>query len=174
MNLGAVPAGALTGVSLVNSQLSFCRTIVSGEGRRRKLYQPKKEAVSAWCGARSCVLYKPFVSTSGAPLAPDGGLLPWRLSAGAAMDRLSHFRTQRTGFAWIQAQCILVTTCARIHGRWPTVAFSGAVSSCGSLSCISAGRTLPSASEEPRTCERVWMLASGSFRSSGSASASPP
>ena len=103
------------------------------------------------------MLYKPFVSTSGAPLAPDGGplqlsssagiaiaaasfappprrrqgrlpvasgrgLLPWRLSAGAAMDRLSHCRAHRTGFAWMQAQCILVTTCARIHGRWPTVA----------------------------------------------------
>ena len=28
---------------MVNSQLWFCRTIVSGEGRRRKLYQPKAD-----------------------------------------------------------------------------------------------------------------------------------
>ena len=106
--------GSLSGKQSVAVLSDYCI-------RRR----PKKEAVSAWCGAaRSCVLYKPFVSTSGAPLAPDGGplqlsssagiaiaaasfappprrrqgrlpvasgrgLLPWRLSAGAAMDRLS-------------------------------------------------------------------------------------
>ena len=105
---GAVPAGE-----------NGCRTTVSGEGRRRKLYQPLEPSPSwhhgaalgvrrSCCGkaarshrlqgscislgvevhrlqgARSRVLYKPFVSTAWAPFAPDGG--PLQLSSSAGIE----------------------------------------------------------------------------------------
>ena len=153
-----LPLRKCLAVSCVNNPLDFVdglptMTTVS------KLYQPnycirrrpKKEAVSAWCGAaRSCVLYKPFVSTSGAPLAPDGGplqlsssagiaiaaasfappprrrqgrlpvasgrgLLPWRLSAGAAMDRLSQNTSN-----WVRLDPSPVNSCHYLRpDPWP-------------------------------------------------------
>ena len=159
---GVVPAGE-----------NGCRTIVSGEGRRRKLYQPLEPSPSwhhgaalgvrrSCCGkaarshrlqgscislgvevhrlqgARSRVLYKPFVSTAWAPFAPDGGPLQLSSSAGIEFPQFVGTCPAMCGSSESRSHLVSSTTSNSQGDPTPPVQLRSSGSSCCACNGCSA------------------------------------
>ena len=103
----------------------------------RKLYQP-------WCrshrlqGARSCVLYKPFVSTSGAPFAPDGGPLQLSSSAGIEFPQFVGTCPAMCGSSESRSHLVSSTTSNSQGDPTPPVQLRSSGSSCCACNGCSA------------------------------------